>query len=992
MGGKTNTTTQQSSSSYAPSSAAQQSLQSILGLASNAASTPYQAYTGQLVSPLSSTQQSGIANTNAAVGTAQPYINQAANYATSGAAPITANQISSYLNPFQQNVINSTMANINETNGQQQQQVLGNAALQGALGGDRVGVAQSELARQQGLASGATLAGLQSQNYNQALSAAQADRAAQSQAAYTYGNLGGEAQNAALQGAQAQIGAGGLEQQTSQAGLNAAYQQYQQQLAYPYQQAQFLAGIDIPAAGALGGTTQGTATTTSPGPNLLSQIAGLGIAGAGLLSGYPGAAAGLGSLFGGSTGSTGYSSTPVAGNYFPQNPYAAGSYPAYQPGYGYYPSYSKDGGRIGYADGGATNFMDTQGFIPRVQIGNVQQHKPTASFLPPAQQQASPYSDLIRQLSGLKGKSFEDGGFVSAVRSIRSGLKGYAPGGTVADDFSQLTAPSFDNRWQEVQDASDMFNRPASVSSPLPVIDADAAGLGKPVDWTNPALQSDAGFPPQAPSEPPPAPQSDYPLPPEITGGQSASPFPMAYVGGSGSGFAPPSPDGTSSPQEQTLFGAPLTDTRRALIAAGLGIMGGTSPFALTNIGQGALQGVKSLDTSRTQAQKDRQVNIEAKRLAQQADQFTKNYGLKEQQENVREQQANRPAFHVVQGMYGQKLIKINPLTGETTVINSDGTVGDQPPKPQQPNYVIPGPNATDTSAPPSADKTAAAAPAEDTGLPANAIFVSNPPPSWVHPEVLEGMTTADANRVKAMSDGREKFLPQGRNNPHNMYLMDKLHEYDSNIDESAYGRRQKTANFFAVGTQGGGGQNIAAMNTWAQHMDEYLRLSQELHLGQYKSLNEVYNFLTSQGLTSKQAQDKLGQLEVASKAVADEGAKVFAGSGSALADREAWGKIFGLNTPSSVSLSKGKEVEKLVEGRLNALSNQYNEGMRTSHDPQQFIAPKTREIMDRLKQSGDSYAPSGGGATIVHSKSEYDALPSGSTFTSSDGKPYRKP
>ena len=318
MGGKTNTTTQQST--YAPSAQAQQSLQSILSQAQNVASTPYNPYTGQMVAGLSPTQQSGIANTNAAVGTAQPYINTAANYANAGAAAITPDQIQSYLNPYQNSVINATMANINETNGQQQQQVLGNAALQGALGGDRVGVAQSELARQQGLASNQTLAGLQSQNYSQALAAAQADRAAQGQAAYTYGNLGGEAQNAALQGAQAQIGAGGLEQQTSQAGLSAAYQQYLTAQAFPYQQAQFLAGIGIPAAGALGGTTQGT--TTAPGPNIFSQLAGLGVAGAGLFMGSPtGVASGLSSAFGG----TGYApSGATTGNYFPANPYATG--------------------------------------------------------------------------------------------------------------------------------------------------------------------------------------------------------------------------------------------------------------------------------------------------------------------------------------------------------------------------------------------------------------------------------------------------------------------------------------------------------------------------------------------------------------------------------------------------------------------------------------------------------------------------------------------
>lgn len=68
------------------------------------------------------------------------------------------------------------------------------------------------------------------------------------------GALGAGAQQAALQGAQAQIGAGTLEQQTQQADLQARYNQFLQQQAYPYQQAQFLANIAM-GTGALSGST-----------------------------------------------------------------------------------------------------------------------------------------------------------------------------------------------------------------------------------------------------------------------------------------------------------------------------------------------------------------------------------------------------------------------------------------------------------------------------------------------------------------------------------------------------------------------------------------------------------------------------------------------------------------------------------------------------------------------------------------------------------------
>ena len=275
MGGKTQKQESQSSQSYTP--AGLSGLQDIWSRIQSVASQPYQAYTGQMVAGLTPTQQTGISNINSAYGMAQPYIDQAATYAQQGAASISPTQIQSYLNPYNQSVIDATQNQFNLQNAEQQAALQGNTIAQGALGGNRAGVAEAQLAGQQQTAQSPIIANLNAQNYNQALAAAQADRAAQSQAAYTYGNLGTTAQNAALQGAQAQIGAGTLEQQTQQAQLDAAYQQYLQQLAFPYQQVQFLSSLGIPALTAMGGSQSGSSTTTQPGASPWSQAIGLGI-------------------------------------------------------------------------------------------------------------------------------------------------------------------------------------------------------------------------------------------------------------------------------------------------------------------------------------------------------------------------------------------------------------------------------------------------------------------------------------------------------------------------------------------------------------------------------------------------------------------------------------------------------------------------------------------------------------------------------------------
>jgi len=96
-------------------------------------------------------------------------------------------------------------------------------------------------------------------------------------AAQQLGSLGQMQNQIQLGNALALSGVGTAQQQQAQAGLDAAYQAFQQQQQYPAQQlslySQLLAGVPV--------TQQTTTTTTPPTPSLLSQLLGLGIAGIG---------------------------------------------------------------------------------------------------------------------------------------------------------------------------------------------------------------------------------------------------------------------------------------------------------------------------------------------------------------------------------------------------------------------------------------------------------------------------------------------------------------------------------------------------------------------------------------------------------------------------------------------------------------------------------------------------------------------------------------
>ena len=274
MGGKSQTQTNTSSQSYTP--AGLEGLQDIWSKLQSAASQPYQAYTGQMVAGLTPEQQAGIANVNQAGTSAQPYLTNALNTAQAASQPISQNAINSYMSPYTQQVVDATRANFNETNAQDLNRVKGNAIAQGALGGNRRGVAEAETIRQQKLAQDPVIANLYQQGYGQALGAAQADRSAAQAGAGMTGNLANALQTSGIQGGMAQIGAGGVAQQNQQQNLTNAYNQFMQQQSFPYQQAQFLASLGVPTLSAQGGSTIGSGSQTSPGPSPWGQIAGLG--------------------------------------------------------------------------------------------------------------------------------------------------------------------------------------------------------------------------------------------------------------------------------------------------------------------------------------------------------------------------------------------------------------------------------------------------------------------------------------------------------------------------------------------------------------------------------------------------------------------------------------------------------------------------------------------------------------------------------------------
>lgn len=280
MGGNdTSSTTQSQQTTQLPpwvNTAAQQNY----AFAQNVANRPLQQYQGQMVADVGPQMQQAwnTAATGGNAGQDQYNASQAAFMGVLGQQPqsVTAGQLSNtnlspYMNPYTQNVINATLPIMQQQLGQQQIGNQSQAAGAGAYGGSRQAIQQG-VTQAQGAQNMAQMAAqLNQANFGQAQTAAQSDIATRLQASLAnqsaqqnqaglnlqaasgLGNLGQQAQLSQARNFTEQMTAGQLQQQQAQNQINAQMQKFQNAWGYPTQQLGALQS-------ALGMTPYGTAT------------------------------------------------------------------------------------------------------------------------------------------------------------------------------------------------------------------------------------------------------------------------------------------------------------------------------------------------------------------------------------------------------------------------------------------------------------------------------------------------------------------------------------------------------------------------------------------------------------------------------------------------------------------------------------------------------------------------------------------------------------
>ena len=272
------------------------------------ADNPFQAYEGERVAGLTDAQNAAQSGFKDNMGVGQGYIKSAADAAQAaggyspervGLMEFNGENLAKYQNPYQQSVIDASMAQI----GRQEQGALKDtrdrATSSGAYGGSRHGVAEAETKRAYGDIAAQTIAGLNSEGFNTAAGLYNQDANRQLSADTFNSNMGMQNQQLGLQSASlmGQLGEsansmnaqnagllnmfGAQEQNTNQAGLDAQYQEEMRAQEDVWRRIQTEMGLTGLTPVIQDSSGSGTSVTRESNP---MGWAGLGLQGASMLA------------------------------------------------------------------------------------------------------------------------------------------------------------------------------------------------------------------------------------------------------------------------------------------------------------------------------------------------------------------------------------------------------------------------------------------------------------------------------------------------------------------------------------------------------------------------------------------------------------------------------------------------------------------------------------------------------------------------------------
>lgn len=596
--------TTQSSLSYDP--ALQDAFKNLISQSQGIAGIGYQGYSGPRVAGLSPEQQQFIQQAPSSLNPALAYANMNGSDA-----------LAQFGNPFQQSVIDASTNDINRQYDISGQGVAANSALNGQVDsfGDRSQVLQAENERNRNDTLARTTAGLNTQNYGQAMGMA-ANRSTQ---------LAGLSQ----QQMSNLLSAGQMNQNQTQQQDNVDYGNFLEQRGWPQQQASWL------MSQLQGAPKDYSQTQQQLGPSTGAGIAGLGAAGVGLSSMLGGAASGISKLFSGSSDSP-YSGPIDYGTGEQYGPTSADFFSGGDSGMATN-NYAHGGIARGYADGGqpspdSPNWADRKAYWDaqaRGTYNGVFSPSWPTNVPPKAGIAAAPtvaQNPDLRSLIGMQQPQAAAPASpgMSPPLDLDAMMKAYkaptvapvAPAAAAQSAVGMSTDPTLGGAYVPPTPTP----QPQAGITPTAAVDAGGAEPMRIADQTMPnggamaAAQAGVGGSQPGAIKPPPA--TPMPQQPQQAGVAPQMPQPTD----AGPAPSPVEPAAAAQKKletsaQQTLKAAapPDSDTKSdipewamPLASAGFAMMASKSPFILNAVGEGGLAGLAQYNQHREQEIKNK--------------------------------------------------------------------------------------------------------------------------------------------------------------------------------------------------------------------------------------------------------------------------------------------------------------------------------------------------------------------------------------------------
>jgi hypothetical protein len=221
--------------------------------------------------------------------------------------------------------------------------------------------------------------------------------------------------------------------------------------------------------------------------------------------------------------------------------------------------------------------------------------------------------------------------------------------------------------------------------------------------------------------------------------------------------------------------------------------------------------------------------------------------------------------------------------------------------------------------------------------------------PNATGEDYLATLAPGKAKLIRSIANGDQPG-PSGRNitSGAGQALMQQVLQYDPTASAINLDSRRKTREAFTSGQES---RAINSANTVTGHLVGLSHAIDQLDNTGFDWVNGPAQALGSH-FGNKATQKALGDFGFYKTAVANELTKVFRGSGGAEADIQAWVKqLDSAKSPVELHATVNSMVEGMMS-RLDALGEQYSQGMGKTTDPLDLLSPHARKALATL-QSG---------------------------------------